>query len=80
MKNKIEPVLYAEEIAEIFRVQVDTVYRWVQDAVQGKNNFPLPIDMPGRRYCWHRDKIMEFMLGTMPIVKTAKRVGTVRTG
>lgn len=61
MKNQIEPVLQMEDIAKIFRVSIPTVNRWLQDAKRCKNDFPLPINTPGRKLTWNRDLVEEYL-------------------
>ena len=61
MKNEIKPVLFVEDMAEIFRVSVPTVIRWEQDSRQGLSNFPLTLDTPGRRLAWNPVEVEEYM-------------------
>ena len=68
MTNRIEPVLQIEDIASAFRVSIPTVKRWLHDAKQGKNNFPIPISgVPGRRLAWSKTTIEDFINETSPV-------------
>ena len=68
MKDKIAPVLHLEDVAEIFRVTTQTVTRWRHDV----NDFPEPINTPGRRLAWSRDSIEEYLSRNPQGVNTPK--------
>lgn len=68
-----------EDVAAIFRVSVPTIHRWLRDARDGKNGFPLPTGTPGRKLAWNRDSIEEYLndnkqSDTFPRLETATKL------
>ena len=61
MKYYLPDVYTAEELAHIFRVDIQTIYRWLAAARRGESPFALPINSPGRRLLWSRKSIEEFI-------------------
>jgi predicted DNA-binding transcriptional regulator AlpA len=57
----IQPVLHAGDIMELFGISRPTVYRWIAEAREGKNRFPLPINNGSKRkLLWNRSDIFAF--------------------
>jgi len=70
MQN-IQPALHVGDIMKLFGVSRPTVYRWIAEARQGKNRFPLPINNGSKRkLLWNRCDILAFQFqnnnGTPP--------------
>jgi len=61
MQPKIEPLLGLKDIIVAFNISKATLFRWLRDARHGKNNFPLPLNTPGRRLVWNKAAIEAFL-------------------
>ena len=56
--------LLAHEIAELFRVSLSSVYRWLRHRRDGKGNFPLPLPSPGGgrgTHRWSAEEIAQYI-------------------
>jgi len=67
MQPKIEPLLGLKDIIVAFNISKATLFRWLRDARHGKNNFPLPLNTPGRRLVWSKAAIEAFLEKSQPV-------------
>jgi len=77
--TRIEPVLQIGDVAEIFRVSIPTVKRWVHDARAGKNNFILPISTPGRQLAWNKNAVERYLSENQQAVNAPKAESSAKT-
>jgi predicted DNA-binding transcriptional regulator AlpA len=46
-----------KEVAAYFDCHFKTIINWTSEARDGKNTFPLPVSMPGKKQKWLRSEI-----------------------
>ena len=79
MQSKLESLLEVQDITALFNdISRATLFRWLRDARQGKNNFPLPLNTPGRKLVWNKAAIENFINENQQVVNVPKTESTTQ--
>ena len=69
-------ILRIEDLLELIPVSRATLDRWIREAREGLNDFPIPFSQPGRRMLWDNRVIEQWIaerhLASLPNVPPIK--------